>query len=143
MARNRKRNIKRRRSRLKTGDTEISLPSSPYKFARLSSLHPYIHFTGWGESEFKCWGGLGAHACAILVLRNCIWHVPTVFLVFLIFDTSFLGSPSHQVVYPHGSMVPPWVTASHFLAGNMDAKLKPTTLSSLLLFYVFLSFLLS
>ena len=30
------------------------------------------------------------------------------------------------------------VTASHFLAGNREAELKPTTFSSLLLFNVFL-----
>ena len=38
--------------------------------------------------------------------------------------TSYLGSPLHQVVYPPGSMVPPWVTASHFLAGNREAELR-------------------
>ena len=31
-------------------------------------------------------------------------------------------------------MVPPWVTASRFLAGNREAELKPTTFSLLLLF---------
>ena len=40
-------------------------------------------------------------------------------------------------------MVPPWVTASHFLVGNTEAELKPTTISSLLLFRDFLSFLFS
>ena len=48
--------------------------------------------------------------------------------------------PGRQVVYPSGSMVSPWVTASRFLAGNRNAELKPTTFSSLLLIRVFLSF---
>ena len=40
-------------------------------------------------------------------------------------------------------LVSPWVTVSSFLPGNMEAKLKPTTFSSLLLFFrVFLSTLL-
>ena len=55
-------------------------------------------------------------------------------------DTGSLGSP-RQVVYSPGSMVPPWVTASRFLAKNREDELKPTTFSSLLLFCVFLSFL--
>ena len=40
-------------------------------------------------------------------------------------------------------MVPPWVIASCFLAGNTEAELKPTISSSLLLFCDFLSFLFS
>ena len=80
----------------------------------------------------------------ILVLRACIWNVTAVSLVLPTFDdTSSLSSPPHQVVYPPGSKVPPWVTASHFLAGNRNAELKPTTFSSLLLFSVFTSFLCS
>ena len=42
-----------------------------------------------------------------------------------------------------GSMFLPWVTAFHFLAGNREAGIKPTTFSSLLLLHVFLSFLFS
>ena len=38
-------------------------------------------------------------------------------------------------------LVPPWVTASRFLTGNREAKLKATTFSSLLSFLLFLSFL--
>ena len=41
------------------------------------------------------------------------------------------------------SLVLPWMTASHFLVGNSEAELKPSTFSSLLLFRVFLSFLFS
>ena len=49
-------------------------------------------------------GGLGAHARVILVLRECIWIVPEVSLVFLTFDdTGSLGSPPRQVVYPPDS----------------------------------------
>ena len=55
-------------------------------------------------------------------------------------DTGSLCSPPHQVVY---SLIQPWVTVSHFLVGNMEAELKHTTFSSLLLFHVFLSFLFS
>ena len=38
-------------------------------------------------------------------------------------------------------LIPPWATASRFLAGNRDAELKSTPFSSLLLLQVFLSFL--
>ena len=40
-------------------------------------------------------------------------------------------------------LVPPWVTASHFLAGNWEAELEPTAFSPLLLFRGFVSFLFS
>ena len=40
-------------------------------------------------------------------------------------------------------LVPPWVTAFRFFAGNREAELKPTTFSSLLLFHIFLSLLFS
>ena len=98
---------------------------------------------GWG-------GGLvwlqlleaqGARARVILVLRECVWNAP-VSLVLPAFDhTSSLGSLPRQVVYSPGSMVPPWVIAFRFLAGNKEAELKPSTFSSLLLFHVFLSLL--
>ena len=42
-------------------------------------------------------------------------------------DTSSLGSPPHQVVYPPGFMVPPLGIASHFLVENSEFELKPTT----------------
>ena len=49
-------------------------------------------------------------------------------LVLPAFDSSgSLGSLPRQVVYPPGSMVPPWVTDSRFLSGNNEAELKPTT----------------
>ena len=35
------------------------------------------------------------------------------------------------------SLVPPWVTATHFLAGNREAKLKAIIFSSLLIFLDF------
>ena len=83
-------------------------------------------------------GSQGACARVILVFRECIWNMPAVSLILPVFDvTGSLGSPPRQEVYPHGSMVPPWVTASRFLAGNSWAELKPTTFSSLLLFRVF------
>ena len=62
-------------------------------------------------------------------------------LVLLAFDdTSSLGSPPHQVVYLLGSIVPPWVTASHFHGGNREAELQTTIFYSLLLFHIFLFF---
>ena len=88
--------------------------------------------------------GGGRSLGSIVVLRECIWNAPAVSLDLPAFDdTGSLGSPTRQVVYPPDSMVPPWVTASHFLAGNREAELKPATFSSLLLFLVFLSFLFS
>ena len=85
-----------------------------------------------------------AHDRDTLVLRESIWNAPAVSLVLSAFDeTVSLGSPPRQVGYPLGSMVPPWVNGSSFLAGNKEAELKPTTFSSLLLFRVFLSFLFS
>ena len=46
-------------------------------------------------------------------------------------DIASLGYPPRRVVYLPGSLVPPWVTDSRFLAGNVEAELKRTTLSSL------------
>ena len=80
----------------------------------------------------------------ILVLRECIRNAPVVSLVLPTFDDAgSLGSPPLQVVYPLGSTVTPWATASRFLAGNMEAELKSTTFSSLLAFRDVLSFLFS
>ena len=85
-----------------------------------------------------------AHARVILVLHECIWNAPAVSLVLSTFDDiGSLGSPPGQVVYPPGSLVLPWVTASHFLAGTREVELKPTTFFSLLLFRVFLFFIFS
>ena len=50
----------------------------------------------------------GACARVILVLRECIWNVPAVSLDLPTFDdTSSLGSPPREVVYPTSFMVPP------------------------------------
>ena len=88
--------------------------------------------------------GQGAHDCVILVVRKYIWNAPTVSLFLeALDDIGSLGSPPRQVVYTPGSVVPPWVTISRFLARNREAELKFTTYSSLLLFLVFLSFLFS
>ena len=76
----------------------------------------YIHMR-CKESGLNCWG-IHWPVLVILVLPECIWNVPAVKLILSTFeDTSSLGPPPHQVVYPPGSMVPPWVTASHFLVG--------------------------
>ena len=95
-----------------------------------------------GEVWVQIFWGQGTRARVILALRECIWNGPTVSLVLPIFyDTGSLGSPLLQVVYPSVSMVPLWVIASRFLAGNRETEVKPTTFSSLVLFDVFLSFL--
>ena len=48
-------------------------------------------------------------ALVILVLRECIWNAPADSLFLPAFDdTGFLVSPPRQVVYPPGSMAPPW-----------------------------------
>ena len=84
---------------------------------------------------------LRSRAHVILVSRECILNDPAISLALPTFDdTGSLGSPPRQLVYPLG---PPWMTASRFLGGNKEGKLNPTTLSSLLLFRVFLSFLFS
>ena len=71
-------------------------------------------------------GGQLARDRFILVLRECIWNPPAYSLVLPAFgDTGSLGS-LRQAVYPLGYMVPPWVTASHVLAGNREAELKLT-----------------
>ena len=64
----------------------------------------------------------GTHARAILVLCECIRNAAAVSLVLTAFDdTGSLGSPPRPVVYPPDPMVPPWVTASRFLAENKEA----------------------
>ena len=81
---------------------------------------------------------LVVRARVILVLRESIWNEPAVSLVLpTLDDTGSLSSPPRQVVYHPGFMVPPWVTTSHFLTGNRETELKPTTFSSALLFRVF------
>ena len=87
----------------------------------------------------------GARAPAILVLRECIWNASVVSLILPPFhDTGSLGSPSRQIVYPPGFMVPPWVNASYFLSENREAELKPTPSSSLQFsFFSFFSYLFS
>ena len=87
---------------------------------------------------------MGGRNRVILVLRECIWNAPEVLLVLPPFDDNgSLGYPPRRVVYRPASIIPPWVNASHFLAENKEAELKPTTFSSLLLFCVFLPFLFS
>ena len=90
-------------------------------------------------------GGLGGgRARVIPVLCECIWNAIAVSIVPSAFDnTGSLGFLPRQLISSPISMVPPSVTASHFLAGNRDAELTPTTYSSLILFLDFLSFLFS
>ena len=78
----------------------------------------------------------------ILVLRECIGNAPAVSLFLRAFDdTGSQGYPPRRVVYR--PVVSTLGTASRFLAGNREVEFKPTILSSLLLFRVFLSILLS
>ena len=95
------------------------------------------------EGVWVHWVGVRWHRDrVILVVREFIWNAFVVLLVLSTFDdTGSLGYPSRRVVYrPSVSTL---VTASHVLAGNMEAELKSATFSSLLLFNVFLSSLFS
>ena len=100
--------------------------------------------------ELKEWGSLGSlvggrgggawpyhSSCS-----ECMWNALVVLLGLPTFDdTGSLGSHPRRVFYrPSVSAL---VTESRFLAGNREAKLKPTTFSSLLIFRVSLSFLFS
>ena len=87
---------------------------------------------GWGESGFTCCGVKG----------------PT--LVLFLFYVNVSGMKTRSPLSSHPMTIPiPWVTlrvrwtipmvstlltASHFLPGSREAKLKPTTFFSLLLF---------
>ena len=87
-------------------------------------------------------GGQGFLDRVILIVRGYIWNALVVLLVLPPFgDTGSLGYPLHRVVYcPSVSSL---VIQSRLLEGNRETELKPTTLSSLLLLRVFLSFLFS
>ena len=79
---------------------------------------------GWGGVWVQLLEGQGACARVILVLHERTWNEPMVLLVLPAFGSSgSLVSSLCQVVYPPGSMVLPWVTASHFLAWNGEAEL--------------------
>ena len=76
----------------------------------------FLKVMGGLRELFKIDKGMRKWCHVYLVLRECIWNAPAVSLVLTTFDdTGSLGSPPRQVVYPPGSMVPPWVTASRFL----------------------------
>ena len=81
-------------------------------------------------------GGQGARDRVVLVVCGYIWNALVVLLRLLTFDgTGFLGYPLRRVVYRQS--VSTLVAASHSLAGNREADLKPSTFSSLLLFCFF------
>ena len=72
-----------------------------------------------GRSLGSTDGGEGARARLILALCEYIWNAPAVSLVFPTFDdTGSLGSPPRQVVFPLGSMAPPWVAKTHHFLFN-------------------------
>ena len=107
----------------------FSLP--PSDIVHLSDIYIYGVKGVW----FQLLRGQGARALVTLVLYGCVWNVPVVSLSLPTFDdTGCLGSPLRQVIYPPIEMVPPWVIASRFLAGNTEGELKPAIFSSLLLF---------
>ena len=88
-------------------------------------------------------GSLGSNSRVILVLPECIWNVSAVSLVLPGFDdTSSLGSPPCEVVYPPSSMIPPWVTVSRFFTVNIEAELKTQHFLFTPIFPFFSSFLL-
>ena len=104
-----------------------SLPL-PRKLKSVSSGYHHLRFTGWEESGFICWGSGDPRSCysyftwMYLKCSSGLARLPSL---------RRYRSPSHQVVYPPGSAVPPWVTASRFLSGNRESELKPTTFSFL------------
>ena len=97
--------------------------SSAVNFRKGFFLHD-THSPLYDMIKISHWVGWGARACVHLVLRACIWKALAVSLVL----------PAQWVLLRPGSMVPPWMTASGFLAGKVEAELKPTTFSSFLLF---------
>ena len=67
-----------------------------------------MHNRGLGGIWVQLLGGQGFRARVILVLREYICKASTVSLFLpALDDTSSLGSPLRQVVYPPDSMVPP------------------------------------
>ena len=106
-----------------------------------TSLQCFGHWMSTRHNRLKT--GRPVHGEWIHEASVSFVNAPAVSLVHKAFDdTGSLGSPRYMV-YPPGSIVPSWVTASRFLAGNREAELKSTTFSSLLLFRDFLSFLFS
>ena len=94
-----------------------------------------------GESGFNCWVVKGP----VLVLFMFYVNVSGMH------QQSRLSSQPLTIMAPWVflrirlsiPLVPPWVTSSRFLSGNMKAELKLTAFTLLLLFCVFLSFLFS
>ena len=98
-----------------------------------------IYIKGGGESGLNCWRVKGSALVLFLLYVNVSGMLPR----------SCMSSSLRRYRLPGFSSVsgglssrfPPWVTASCYIAGNREAKLKPNTFSSLLFFLVFLSFL--
>ena len=95
---------------------------------------------GWGKSGFNCWEFRGPALVLFLFYMNVSGMRPRPRLSsqpLTIPAPLFLLRVRWSIF-----LVPPWVTASCFLAGNKEAELKPSIFSSLLFFHV-LSFLFS
>ena len=105
-------------------------------FSLLLTNSIYFLSQGWGESGLNCWG-VRMSALVLFLFYAKVSGMRPVLLVLPAFNDT--GS----LVGWHIPLVPPWVTASRFLAGNRETELNPITFSSLLLFRVFLSFLFS
>ena len=89
---------------------------------------------GWGVSLGSIVGGSLVLTAVILVLRECIWSALVGLLGLPTFgDTGSLSYQSHWMAYsPLDSTLVP---ASRFLTGNRESELKPTTFSSLHLYF--------
>ena len=85
---------------------------------------------GWGVSGFTCWGIWGPTLLLFLFYVNVSGMRPRFRLPF-----QPLTIPAPWIFLLLGwsiILVPFWIIASRFLAGNRETELKPTTSSSLL-----------
>ena len=125
-----------RNVRLSYNTYENNSISCIYSFARISNFFIYIYiYMGRGESKFNSWGSGGSALVLFLFYVNVTGMRPRSRL-----SSQPLEIPASWVllqVWWSIPLVPPWITASRFLAENRVAVLKPTTFSSLLLFLVF------
>ena len=93
----------------------------------INSIRLNIH-TEWGVSGLNCWRVMGPTLVLFLFYVSVSGMRPRSRL-----SSQPLPKPTPWLYLHVGSsilMVPPWVTASYFLAGNREADLKPTIFSS-------------
>ena len=109
-----------------------------FKPPTLPGQQEYIYNQKWGGECAQLLGPRGTALVLFLFYVN-ILGMPARYRL----SSQLLMLPVPWVLLRVGwsiPLVPPWMTSSRFLAGNRDAELKHTILSSLLLFRVFLSF---